>query len=315
MSEQRSTAEQMRQAVGSVLAAVGEHRREEVLRAFDDPERTRWTYLPAPHPGIGLLEMDLQARKAFYRLLATALSRRGFAQAIGVMALEEVLDLDEGGRRGRHSAGFHLAVYGEPTDEVLTWRVGGHHLSVTATIVADKAVVSPLFLGARPHRIHVGQQTALAPVGPEEDFARRLVTTLPGRLRVEAIVSEQALPDIASGTATEVDMALLHGLSGIQVAAMREEPRRVFDALLLVYLDRLAPLLARAQKASIVVDDLRFAWAGSRRPGDPHSYRISGPDLLIEYCNADGDHSHSVLRRPSGDFGFGLLAPGFDQGP
>jgi hypothetical protein len=31
-----------------------------VLRAFDDPERTRWTYLPAPHPGAGLLEMDLQ---------------------------------------------------------------------------------------------------------------------------------------------------------------------------------------------------------------------------------------------------------------
>ena len=287
----------------------------EVLRAFDDPERTRWTYLPAPHPGAGLLDMDLPARKAFHRLLATALSRRGFAQAIGVMALEEVLDLDEGGRRGRHSAGFHLVVYGEPKDEALTWRIGGHHLSVTATIVADKAVVSPLFLGARPHRIHVDEQTILAPVGPEEDFARRLVRTLPGRLRVKAIRSEQALPDIASGTATEVDMALLYGLSGIPVTAMRAEPRRVFDALLLVYLDRLAPLLAAAQKASIVVGDLRFAWAGSRRPGDPHSYQISGPDLLIEYCNADGDHSHTVLRSPRGDFGFDLLASGFDQGP
>jgi hypothetical protein len=230
------------------------------------------------------------------------------------MALEEVLDLDEGGRRGRHSGGFHLAVYGTPNDEALTWRIAGHHLSVTATVVADTAVVSPLFLGARPHRILAGGQTILAPVGPEEDLARALVTTLPVRLRRQAVLSEQAPPDIASGTATEIEAALLDEPMGIPVAAMATEPRVMFDKLLAVYFHRLAPPLAGAQRKSIVVDDLRFAWVGSHRRRAAHSYRISGPGLLIEYCNADGDHSHSVLRMPGGDFGFRLLALQLDKG-
>ena len=41
-----------------------------------------------------------------------------------------------------------------------------------------------------------------------------------------------------------------------------------------------------------------------------HYYRIQGDDLLIEFDNttADGNHAHTVLRRPRGDFGGDLLA-------
>ena len=41
-----------------------------------------------------------------------------------------------------------------------------------------------------------------------------------------------------------------------------------------------------------------------------HYYRIQDEDLLIEYDNTtdDGNHAHTVLRRPRSDFGDDLLA-------
>jgi hypothetical protein len=41
-----------------------------------------------------------------------------------------------------------------------------------------------------------------------------------------------------------------------------------------------------------------------------HYYRVQGDDLLVEYDNTsdDGDHAHTVLRRPRSDFGADVLA-------
>ena len=55
--------------------------------------------------------------------------------------------------------------------------------------------------------------------------------------------------------------------------------------------------------------DLHFAWEGPLTPGARHYYRVQGDDLLIEYdTTADGNHAHTVLRRPRGDFGDDVLA-------
>jgi hypothetical protein len=44
-------------------------------------------------------------------------------------------------------------------------------------------------------------------------------------------------------------------------------------------------------------------------PGARHYYRVQGGDLLIEYDTTDdGNHVHTVLRRPRGDFGGDVLA-------
>lgn len=55
---------------------------------------------------------------------------------------------------------------------------------------------------------------------------------------------------------------------------------------------------------------MHFAWAGPTRPGQRHYYRVQGDDLLIEYDNTsdDGNHAHTVLRRPASDFGADILA-------
>src|SRR5258705_13944402 len=68
---------------------------------FEDDGARRWIeYRPRPRPGVSLDALGPAGRKAAHRLLAAALRPHAFAQATVVMALEEVLDRQEGYRRG-----------------------------------------------------------------------------------------------------------------------------------------------------------------------------------------------------------------------
>ena len=44
-------------------------------------------------------------------------------------------------------------------------------------------------------------------------------------------------------------------------------------------------------------------------PGTRHYYRVQADDLIIEFDNTtdDGNHAHTVLRRPGADFGDDVL--------
>ena len=59
---------------------------------------------------------------------------------------------------------------------------------------------------------------------------------------------------------------------------------------------------------------MHFAWEGPLAPGARHYYRVQGDDLLIEYDTTDdGNHTHTVLRRPRSDFGDDVLAEHYRQ--
>src|SRR4029434_5293183 len=55
---------------------------------------------------------------------------------------------------------------------------------------------------------------------------------------------------------------------------------------------------------------IHFAWAGTTAPGEPHYYRLQGPQLLIEWNNTQSraTHAHSVWRDPTSDFGLDVLS-------
>ena len=97
------TARTMTVIARDLLAALPPGARDRACYPFSGPVRTQWSYLPGSRPGISLAELGKTGRKAAHRLLATALSRHAFAQAVTIMAFEEVLDLDEHGRLGRHN--------------------------------------------------------------------------------------------------------------------------------------------------------------------------------------------------------------------
>jgi hypothetical protein len=295
-------------AADGLLSALPPGGRRDACHPFTAPARTRWSYFPGSRPGIELSELGAAGRKAAHRLLATALSRAAFAQAITIMGFEEVLDLDEHGSLGRHSDGYHVAVFGDPGDDAWAWRFEGHHLSVNVTVAAGQPVVAPLFLGANPAQVRHDNQVVIAPLLREEQLAREIITGLPPRLRDQAVITGGAPADIITSTAADTGAPLRP--AGITAARLPEHERGLLGRLLGVYLERLAPDLAGARHQKIADGDVAFAWAGGLREGDGHYYRIQAPDLLIEYDNTqrNANHAHTVLRRPGHDFGASLLA-------
>jgi Protein of unknown function (DUF3500) len=302
-------AEAMRRAAVSLLGHLDDRQRAAALHPFDDDSRRWIEYRPRQRPGVCVDDLDRAGRKAVHRLLATALSPHAFAQAETIMALEEVLDRAEGYQRGRHSNDYWVAVYGDPDpDGRWTWRVEGHHLSVSMTLAGDAISPAPVFLGANPASVLHGGRTVVRPLAAEEELARALLDAMGPEARGSAVVADTAPDDILSAQRPSVDGRLEPlGVSG---ARLDGSARALLDALVALYVERLVPALAGPEAARLRPAELSFAWAGAAQPGSGHYYRIQGPDLLIEYDNTqDGaNHAHTVLRRPGSDFGADLLA-------
>ncbi|WP_172899128.1 DUF3500 domain-containing protein [Micromonospora coriariae] len=302
--------EQMRAAGSALLAALDPTARDRAVHPFDDETARRWLeYRPRPRPGACLAELDIVGRKAAHRLLATALSPSAYAQAMAIVALEEVLDRAEGWQRGRHSGDYWIAVFGDPVrDDRWAWRLEGHHLSVNMTVVDDQVSPAPIFFGANPAAVRYAGRPVSRPLGPEEDLARALLDALGPAERDAAIIADEAPADIISATRGRVD-GRLEPL-GVPASRLGPTGRALLDQVVALYLDRLSPELAIREARRLDGGQLHFAWAGPTRPGQRHYYRVQGDDLLIEYDNTtdDGNHAHTVLRRPASDFGADVLA-------
>lgn len=293
----------MREAATALLATAEGAR---AGAAFDDDAARRWIeYRPQPRPGLSLADLGITARKAAHRLLATALSPPAYAQAMTVLALEEILDRREGWARGRHSEDYRVIVFGAPADDEWGWRFEGHHLSVSMTLAGERVSPAPVFLGANPARVDTAGRTVLRPLAIEEDLGNELLRSLPAAARGRAVVADHAPYDIRSAT-RPVSSHLAP--AGIARADLRPGERALLDQLVAVHLGRLPDELAAALDPA--GGEVHFAWEGPPGPGTRHYYRIQADDLLIEFDNTteDGNHAHSVLRRPRGDFGGDILA-------
>ncbi len=117
------------------------------------------------------------------------------------------------------------------------------------------------------------------------------------------------------GTRPEHDRAvsLTDTPKGISAAALTGSQRELLRAVLDVFIGRIPEELAEREAEKFAGDQLNavhFAWAGGVERGQPHYYRLQGPQLLAEYDNTQSDvnHIHTVWRDPSGDFGDDVLA-------
>jgi hypothetical protein len=309
-----STAAQMRQAATVFLQALNEEQRDQASFAFGDDAARRWLeYRPNRRPGACLAGLTVAARKAANRLLSTALSDSGYAQAMVIIALEEVLDREEGWRNGRHSGDYWVCVFGNPAaDDTWSWRFEGHHLSVTVTVAGDRVSPAPLFLGAHPSSVYYRSYAVSRPLAPEEDLAWALLDALGPAGRDLAIVAGQAPGDIR--TSVSPRSQVLEPL-GVSTGALGTGARTLLTDLATAYLDRLSPDLAAQEGDRLAGGELHFAWEGPLTPGGRYYYRIQADDLLIEFDSTDddGEHAHSVLRRPRGEFGDDLLAVHYSE--
>src|SRR5579864_885074 len=201
---------QMRSAALTLLAALDDPQRALASQPFADDAARRWLeYRPRRRPGASIGQMGGRARKAAHRLLATGLSEHAYAQAMGIIALEEVLDRREQWRRGRHSNDYWVSVFGDPAgDRPWSWRFEGHHLSVTMTVAGDQVSPAPVFLGANPARVSYAGRPVSRPLGPEEDLARALLDAMGSAGRAAAVVAGQAPGDIRTGTSPAASQSI-----------------------------------------------------------------------------------------------------------
>ncbi len=305
---------QMRLAAIALLAALDEEQRTLAARPFTDDAARRWLeYRPRRRPGACLARLSGTARKAAHRLLATGLSEYAYAQAMGIIALEEVLDRREGWRRGRHSGDYWVNLFGDPDGDLpWSWRFEGHHLSVTMTVAGDAVSPAPVFLGANPACVSYAGRPVSRPLAPEEDLVRALLDAMGPAGRSAAVVASRAPGDIHTATNPRAS----ENIEPLGVASTRLGPsaRGVLAQLVALYLDRLPGELAAREAARLATAELHFAWEGPLTPGARHYYRVQGDDLLIEYDTTDdGNHAHTVLRRPRSDFGADVLAAHYEQ--
>ncbi len=297
----------MRQEAGALLRELDGDQRVLVALDFGDGAARQWIeYRPHRRPGGRLALMSVAGRKAAHRLLATGLSEHCFAQAMAVVALEEVLDLQEQRAMDRHGGDYFLAVFGDPSaDDVWSWRFEGHHLSVTMTIAGDEVSPAPVFLGANPACVNYAGRPVSRPLGPEEDLGHALLDALGPAGRAKAIVAEQAPGDIRSATSPRAGHVEPLGAAA---SALGPTARALLGQIAALYLDRLPEAMAAQEAAKLAGSEMHFAWEGPAGRDGRHYYRVQAGDLLIEFDKTSANHAHTVLRRPGGDFGADILA-------
>jgi hypothetical protein len=257
--------------------------------------------------------LSVAGRKAAHRLLALGLSEHSFAQAMAIVALEEVLDLQERRTMDRHIGDYFVTVFGDPAqDDAWSWRFEGHHLSVTMTVAGDSVSPAPVFLGANPACVSYAGRPVSRPLGPEEDLGQALLDALGPAGRLTAVIADQAPDDIHSATsarAGQVDPL------GVAASTLGPTARALLEQIVALYLDRLPEALAAREAAKLTDGELYFAWEGPLTRDGQHYYRVQAEDLLIEFDKTDPNHAHTVLRRPSGDFGADILAAHYREAP
>jgi hypothetical protein len=297
---------QMTAAALAFLKALRPQLKEECLLPLPDPERFAWSYIPGKRRGVSLKEMNEAERRAAHALLASSLSARGGEKAEGVLELEGILRGIEAWF-GRDPQLYYVTIFGVPSSEsAWAWRFEGHHLSLHFSSGSGAIVAStPAFFGANPARVPDGPRAGWRLLGAEEDLARQLVESL-GRdpaLQRKAILSASAPRDIIVGPGRKD----VPDPAGVGWSEMPSSSRTLLERLVAEYVGNLRDEFARVQREKIEKagwSGVRFAWAGGRRPGEGHYYRVQGPTFLIEYDNTQGgaNHIHSVYRDLENDF-------------
>ncbi len=299
----------------ALLAALSPEQREKITFGMDSPQRADWHFVPRDRPGIEFKELSDPQRDRVHHMLQDALSSRGYLKVSGVFTLESILrDLERSrGLDGnwRDPGRYTVAIYGDPAGtEPWGWRVEGHHLSLTMTVVDGKPIATtPAFIGANPAKVPNGPQAGWRLLAAEEDLGRSLLLSLTPEQRKTAVISEDAPGDIILMPGRALDLGTPRG---IRYADLDQAGRELLLLLLSEYVDNFHHDIASEQMDRIRLrgfDEIRFAWAGSAEVGKGHYYRIHGPTFIIEYDNTqnNANHIHTVWHDPERNMGADLL--------
>jgi hypothetical protein len=312
-------AREMTNAATLFLQSLDEAQTAAVSLEFDDDLRKDWQFIPMEREGLGLKAMKPNQRLLAMGLVQSALSHRGFSTTMKIMALEQVLHEMENNSPKRDPEKYHLFLFGKPSiEQPWGWRIEGHHLSVSVTIVDGETVVTtPAFFGANPGEVREGAFKGLRVLGEEEDLGRALVKMLNVQQKETAILAGEAPKDVINGPGRTAEPL---SPMGIAAGEMSELQIGILRKLISTYTGKFRAELAEGDLKKIEkagFENIHFAWAGEIGPGKPHYYRVQGPTFIFEYDNTqnNANHAHAVWRDFKNDFGVDLLQQHYQRSP
>lgn len=350
----RMAANRMRAAADALLSNLS---RDQLARAcfpFEaEAERRDWDFIPKYRPnGLPLRDMDSRQQVLAQQLLAAGLSLTGYTQVVSIMNFENVLREMNKDRMGlvanevRNSGKYLFSFFGEPhAEQTWSWRMVGHHVSLNYTIVDGYYMAhTPMLFGAEPAEFGV-----FKPMKDDEDRGFDLLYALTPEQRARTIIHDVAPPDFVTRVVAKLGDEELPGdhelgfdnyvisdhdrqmlkwvrteAKGIAASEMDATQFEKFRNLLAGYVNRLpddAAAVYMERLSGLGLEKFSFAWAGQPERGRPHYYRIQGPELLVEFENAqrggglsqEANHIHTVWRDPENDFGDDLLSRHYAQ--
>jgi hypothetical protein len=314
-----ATGGKMKSAADALLASLTPELKAKATFDFGDKHRTAWFFTPQQdkekhftRKGARLEEMTADQKKAAMALLRTGLSARGYEQATTIVGLENLLADLEGpkGAMTRNAGWYFLSVFGEPSNTgKWGWRFEGHHLSVNYTLdKGDVVAGAPILFGSNPAEVKDGPKKGLRPLPGVEDHARALIESLTAD-QGKAAKQAKEFGEIKEGQ-PRADVGPPVGITADKLTA---DQKATLTKLLEAYVDRMPEELAAGEMKKVKGTPeakLYFAYSGSATPGQPYTYRVQGPEFVVEFLNVQADsaknpanHIHSAWRRLPTDFG------------
>lgn len=281
----------------------------------DTAQKQRWSnFPPAGFQRAGLMWGDLSEaqQQAWLAVMQATLSTEGYNRILAEWQADDALFAQEGTGGGFGTANYFIALIGTPSETTpWQWQFGGHHVTVNATVVGSKVVLTPSFIGCQPCSYTDAAGNTVRPLGDIEDEAFALVNALDAAQQGTAILGNTGI-DLVLGPGQDGKTIPAEGLSAAQMNADQQ-------AALLKLISHYAGLLneedaaTRLAEIQSTLDQTYFAWYGPTTPGSAAYLRITGPTLVIEFAPQGGGrgsnsavstlHVHGIYRDPTNDYG------------
>lgn len=305
----------MRERATSLLSQLDEQQRKTALFPFDGGRRKAWNFMLGSlrAPGLALEQMTAPQKDLALDLLASGTSQLGLEKAMNIMLQQDILRDEWGkGSPNRNRERFCLQVYGTPSSTgAWSWRWEGHHLSLTFTLRNDEVIsTTPSSFSSEPNTVPSGPHRGLVVLKEEEVLGRQLFGDLAGAIRRKALVWADSPGNIQSNRGAEQRVA--EEAAGVPLGDLTQQQADMAARLIEVYTTEVLPTpLANAQAARLKAQDMaavRFAWGGEDLDGSIY-YRLTGPDLLIEFASLFNQplHLHAVFHDTARNFGADLV--------
>ena len=256
----QTLADEVARRTLTVLDRLPDSARTTVGRPHVSDAVRRISFRPHPRPGARLGDIPRAARQALYQLLDFVLSDQTFAQVGMIMGEETWISRSSQWEKDQQPDDYFFVLFGDPGSPTKwSWRLEGHHVSITATVTAGHVTLAPVFLGASPATYTHRGAVLFSPLAAETDLARAAITAMGPDDRALARVSPEAPREIRFGSAPSVPAM---DAVGVPIAQLPVAPRQLIEQLVEVYLSRAAPPLAERQRHRLKEVPGYFAWFG-----------------------------------------------------